>query len=136
MVARDSDDGTFGEVTFSLSEDDRGKPFQIITAAGGIGTVRIIRPLDFEVVESYTLTIIVEDMADIPNVNETTLNVTVVNINDNPPIFLDNGGVPVNTVSRRVSEETPFPFTVLTLQVCSHDISDPSVSRWVHCAGI
>lgn len=123
MIARDDDDGTFGEVTFSLGEDDLTKPFEIITGAGGMGTLLTTRPLDFEAVESYTLTIVVQDVANVPNFNRTTINVTVVNVNDNPPVFLDNGGAPVDTVTRRVLEETAFPFTVLTLQVCFYHFS-------------
>lgn len=122
--AMDDDDETFGEVTFSLSEDDGDKPFEITTQPGGFGYIRTTQPLDFELVEGYTLTVVVEDVADTPNSNQTTINVTVININDNTPIFLENGA-PVDTVPRRLLEETPFPFTLLVLQVCCSLFSVP-----------
>lgn len=120
--ARDEDAGEFGEVRFELSEEDDGKPFEIDTGPGGMGTITTTRPLDFEQLESYTLTVIVEDLADPPRSSLTTFNVTVVNINDNSPIFVGDGGEQVDTVTRRVFEETSFPFTVLSLQVCNDQL--------------
>lgn len=118
--AFDGDDGDFGELSFSLSDADSDKPFIIITLPGGYGQISTTEPLDFERVESYTLTVIVEDGADIPNTNFTTVNVTVNNLNDNSPVFVDEAGQPVVTVTHTLFEEIDFPFTVLTLQVRVH----------------
>lgn len=117
MNARDDDAGELGQVTFRLSDDDIGKPFEVNTTAGGTGTIRTTRPLDFEMVESYMLTVVVEDLADPPRTSETSFNVSVLNVNDHAPIFIGDGGIPVDTFSRQVLEETPFPFTLLALQV-------------------
>ena len=84
----------------------------------GLGTIFTTQPLDFEVVESYILTVIAEDLADLPRTAESTINVTVLNINDHRPVFIGEGGVPIDTALRQVLEETQFPFPVLALQVC------------------
>lgn len=119
MRAIDEDDGNFGELSFSLSDADNDKPFMITTQPGGYGNILTTEPLDFERVESYTLTVMVEDGADIPNTNFTTVNVTVINLNDNSPVFVNEAGQPVVTVTHTLFEEIVFPFTVLTLQVCT-----------------
>lgn len=121
VSAMDDDAGELGQVTFRLSDDDIGKPFEVNTTAGGFGRIRTTRPLDFEMVEAYMLTVVVEDLADPPRTSETSINVTVLNINDHPPIFIGDGGIPVDTLSLRVLEETPFPFTLLALQVSNND---------------
>ena len=105
-------------MSFGLSDADSGKPFRILTLPGGYGEISTTEPLDFERVESYSLTVIVEDGADTPNTNFTTVNVTVINLNDNSPVFVDEAGQPVDTVTHTLFEEIDFPFTVFTLQVC------------------
>lgn len=107
-----------GRLYYSLSDDDIGKPFRVITGGSNVGVLRTTLPLDFEATESYTLTIIVEDSPAPSNRNETTINVTVLNVNDHSPMFVMDGGIPVDVISLRVLEETPFPFSLLQLQVC------------------
>ena len=85
----------------------------------GVGTIFTTQPLDFEVLESYILTVIAEDLADLPRTAESTINVTVLNINDHRPVFIGEGGVPIDTALRQVLEETQIPFPVLALQVCT-----------------
>lgn len=60
----DGDLGTFGEFVFSLSDEDRGKPFSISTEPGGFGYINTTDILNFEQVENYTLTVTVEDLAE------------------------------------------------------------------------
>lgn len=65
MRATDEDAGSFGNLTFSFSDEDRGKPFVIITEpGGGFANIRTSRVLDYEEDSNYTLTIIVEDVAE------------------------------------------------------------------------
>lgn len=46
-----------------------------------------------------------------------TLTVTVINLNDNPPQFVDESGVPVEAITVPVMEEILPPHTIYTLQV-------------------
>jgi hypothetical protein len=113
----DDDLGEFGLVTFTLSDADADKPFYINNTAEGIGRIYTTEPLNFEAVPLYMLTVVVQDLADPPMTNESTVYVTVLNVNDHQPVFVGDGGIEIDTVSRRVLEETPHPYTVLALQV-------------------
>ena len=64
MRAVDDDAGTFGELEFSLGEDDRHKPFVITTLPGGFAEIFTTKPLDFEQAQCHTLNVIVEDLAE------------------------------------------------------------------------
>ena len=113
--------GFFGELRFSLSDDDDGKPFTIETQPDGVGIIISTRPLNFEDVQDYTLTVIVEDLSpDLPRSNETSLNVTVRNLNDNPPVFVGGSGEPVDTIYRNLLEETPHVLLLQVLAIVAH----------------
>lgn len=116
VSAMDNDTGDFGRVTFRLSDDDIGKPFYV-NSTNGIGTIFTTQPLDFEMLAYYILTVIAEDLADPPRTAVSAINVTVINVNDHRPVFIGEGGAPIDTAPRQVLEETSVPFTVLALQV-------------------
>ena len=113
--ATDADGEGFGELSFSLSDEDSDKPFSVVELNDDLALIIATEPLDFEQAGSYTLTVIVED--DLLHFNTTTVNVTVINLNDNFPVFVTGEGIPVDTVQVNVSEEIEFPFTVYALQV-------------------
>ena len=48
--------------------------------------------------------------------------VTVINLNDNPPQFVDESGVPVEIITVPVIEEILPPHVIHTLQVISSQI--------------
>lgn len=54
------------------------------------GVVSILDPLDYERAHSYQLTVQATDGGEPPLSNHATINVTVTDINDNEPIFLQN----------------------------------------------
>ncbi len=114
----DDDEGMFGQLLFRLS-DLGSQPFEIETQSSGVGIIRNTEPLNFESAESYSLTVIVEDLGPTPRTDTATVNITVINLNDNPPMFVGAQGQPVDTINSQVSEELMFPFTVLVLQVCN-----------------
>lgn len=64
VSATDADAGSFGNLSFSLSNDDSNKPFDIFTEPGGSGVIRTNRVLNYEEVRNYTLTVRVEDLAE------------------------------------------------------------------------
>lgn len=112
--ATDDDGLSFGELSFSLSDEDSDKPFSVVVLNGGYAHILTTEPLDFEQAGSYTLTVIVEAEGEdvLLSSNTTTVNVTVINLNDNMPVFVIGEGIPVDTVQVNVSEEIEFPFTV------------------------
>lgn len=54
------------------------------------GVVSIMDEVDFERVQVYQLTIQAMDGGKPPLSNQATVNVTITDINDNPPIFIQN----------------------------------------------
>ena len=87
--AADQDDGVGdGTVTYSLLPQRGIEPVLAINPASG--EIILIRPLDFESQQNHTFTIIATDNpSDISTrMNSTaTLNLNVVDVNDNPPTF-------------------------------------------------
>lgn len=55
-----------------------------------LGVVAILEPLDYERAHSYLLTVQATDGGEPPLTNHATVNVTVTDVNDNEPIFLQN----------------------------------------------
>ena len=54
------------------------------------GEVTILAPLDYERAQSYSLTIQATDGGVPPLSNHATVNVSVTDVNDNAPIFIQN----------------------------------------------
>ena len=87
-LARDLDLGLNGEVNYTLEvvglPDDAVPPFEIDSETGLVTTTR---PLDRERVDSYLLFIQAVD-GGLPSLStNATVNVTVLDVNDNAPIF-------------------------------------------------
>ena len=86
ITALDEDEGSNGELDFSIvSGDDRGD-FSI-TSAGNIGRVTHTRLLDYETTNRYSLVVSVSDRGNPPLSTEVILELRVQDINDNPPSF-------------------------------------------------
>lgn len=54
------------------------------------GVVSVLDPLDYERAHNYQLTVQATDGGEPPLSNHATVNVTITDINDNAPIFLQN----------------------------------------------
>ena len=80
LVASDSDSGTSGQITFDILEEG---PFEISVD----GLVVTALPLDREQRESYTLTVRARDGGTPSLTGTTTVQITVLDLNDNPPRF-------------------------------------------------
>uniref|UniRef100_A0A8V0ZBH8 Cadherin-23 n=1 Tax=Gallus gallus TaxID=9031 RepID=A0A8V0ZBH8_CHICK len=87
VLARDPDAGSNGQVTFSLTAGNVGQAFEIRTTNDTYGEVLVARPLDRELLDHYTLRIQASDGGVPPRRKEHTLRVTVLDVNDNPPII-------------------------------------------------
>uniref|UniRef100_A0A1B0CD99 Cadherin domain-containing protein n=1 Tax=Lutzomyia longipalpis TaxID=7200 RepID=A0A1B0CD99_LUTLO len=92
VSATDIDDGANGRVRFSISGGDDNRDFSISEDSG---VVRVAKNLNFERKSRYVLTVRAEDCASDVGSGETRfdtaeLTITITDINDNPPTFLDS----------------------------------------------
>eukprot|EP00117_Sycon_ciliatum_P020511 scpid1016/ scgid18251/ Protocadherin Fat 4; FAT tumor suppressor homolog 4; Fat-like cadherin protein FAT-J len=83
MRATDADDGSDGQVTYSIIG---GVGFDINPADGWV-TVDPLTKLDRETRATYTLIVSAADGGTPPLTSTSTLLITVSDVNDNPPIF-------------------------------------------------
>ncbi|NWU62549.1 CAD23 protein, partial [Pterocles burchelli] len=87
VLARDPDAGSNGQVTFSLTSGNIGQAFEICTTNNTYGEVFVARPLDRELLDHYTLRVQASDGGVPPRRKEHTLQVNILDVNDNPPII-------------------------------------------------
>ena len=125
VQATDVDSAT-GDLIYSLVEVDFGG-FYVNPSTGDL---ILTSPLDFEVIQSYSLTVQVSDTGsfDGSNVLSSTaiITVRVNNTNDNHPVFSDGG-----IYGRTVLETTPMDTSILTIICTDNDLvpfGSPSIS--------
>ena len=107
--AVDLDSNLFGEVFFTL--DTLSQIFSLNT-----NELVLTQPLDYELVQSYTLLITVHDRGE-PELNSTlTLVVNVGNENDNAPVFNQSA------YSGSVEEDAGNSFVALTVEASDADL--------------
>lgn len=87
VLATSRDSGKNAEITYSIIGGNEHRKFAIHPKTG---VVSILDPLDYERAHSYQLTVQATDGGEPPLSNHATINVTVTDINDNEPIFLQN----------------------------------------------
>uniref|UniRef100_A0A182PJ69 Cadherin-related tumor suppressor n=1 Tax=Anopheles epiroticus TaxID=199890 RepID=A0A182PJ69_9DIPT len=92
VSATDIDEGANGRVRFSIAAGDDNRDF---TISEDSGVVRVAKNLNFERKSLYAITVRAEDCAgDTENgevrFDTARLSITITDINDNPPTFLDS----------------------------------------------
>jgi hypothetical protein len=88
VLATDADSGVNADITYSIIGGDGGGFFQIYPPHSGIVVTNV--PLDYEIKNSHRLLIEAADKGR-PTLSSTcTLNIDVVDINDQQPKFPDN----------------------------------------------
>lgn len=109
--ATDADLGVNSEVIFSIGTGNRRDTFHVDPTTG---TLILHKPLDYEELNQYTLTIVASDGGN-PRLSTTTVfTVHVEDSNDNPPSFPNTAivrqileGIPVNKAIVTVTAEDP-----------------------------
>ncbi|KAM6444065.1 cadherin-23 [Liasis olivaceus] len=96
VLARDPDAGNNGQVVFSLISGNIGRAFEIHTTNSTYGEVFVARLLDRELIERYTLQIQAADRGVPAHRKEHTLRVNVLDVNDNPPVIINQHGYNVS----------------------------------------
>ncbi|XP_056327409.1 cadherin-23 [Danio aesculapii] len=107
--AQDSDSGRNALLTYSITAGNTDGAFYINETSG---VVQVNRPLDRERVAEYSLTITVKDNPDNPRIarrDSELLTVTLLDVNDNRPIFSQS------SYRGEISENSPTGTTVLIL---------------------
>lgn len=91
VFAMDRDEGANGRVRYSIALGDDNRDF---TISEDTGVIRVAKNLNFERKSRYHLTIRGEDCAsevgETPRGDTAQVTITVLDINDNAPVFLDS----------------------------------------------
>ncbi|XP_021799079.2 cadherin-23 isoform X7 [Papio anubis] len=87
VKARDPDAGSNGQVVFSLASGNIAGAFEIVTTNDSIGEVFVARPLDREELDHYILKVVASDRGTPPRKKDHILQVTILDVNDNPPVI-------------------------------------------------
>ena len=83
VMAIDSDSGTNAEIQYSID------PQETFTIEPATGRVLLSQLLDFELIQSYSVTLRAVDSGTPPFTASAQLNVEVTDVNDNAPEFLE-----------------------------------------------
>ena len=108
VSATDKDTGSNAEITYEFAGGSGG-PFNI---SGTNGSVTLGRALDREENSSYNLVVLANDTKHIGN---ATLNITVGDVNDNPPVFS------MRTYTANITENAPANTFVLRVSASDRD---------------
>ena len=103
-------------ITFRLDTDD---PFIPLSLGFFNGEVAVVDPgFDFELVPSYSLTVLAEDSTT-SLTGQATLNIIIIDENDNAPVFDAPGSFYTESIDENVNAGT------VILQVSANDIDSP-----------
>ncbi|XP_041653153.1 protocadherin alpha-8-like [Cheilinus undulatus] len=106
--AMDPDEGTNGEIYYSLSKALTRKVYDIFELDGLSGTIILKGALNFEDTENYKLDIEASDKGTPPLTSRCRVIIKIKDINDNPP------DIEVTSLSNTVSEDSK-PGTIISL---------------------
>ncbi|XP_051962537.1 protocadherin-16 [Xyrauchen texanus] len=119
--ATDQDSGDSGVVHYKITEGDHFGDFHLDWKYGLLSTSR---PLDRESKARYTLTVEAQDQGTPSLTTTVTLDITVLDLNDNSPVF------PSSSYTVDVSEDSPYGS--LVLKVSASDQDEGSNSQLVY----
>nr|CAG4640600.1 EOG090X0007 [Eulimnadia texana] len=119
VSATDLDDGLNGRVRYSIVGGDLNHDFNI---GEDSGIIRVAKNLNYERKNQYVLTVQAEDSGSDIRYDSATATITILDINDNPPTFLDSP-----YVAYVMEEADKLPATVMTVQ--AHDADSPPYNK-------
>uniref|UniRef100_A0A8C4MIF9 Cadherin-23 n=1 Tax=Equus asinus asinus TaxID=83772 RepID=A0A8C4MIF9_EQUAS len=122
VKARDPDAGSNGQVVFSLASGNIAGAFEIITTNDSIGEVFVARPLDREELDHYILKVVASDRGTPPRKKDHILQVTILDVNDNPPVIESPFGYNVS-----VNENVGGGTAVVQVRASDRDIGINSI---------
>ncbi|XP_026994718.2 protocadherin-16 [Tachysurus fulvidraco] len=113
IKATDMDSGDSGRVEYRVTAGDPDGDFQLDSSSGALSTSRL---LDRERKDRYSLEVIAQDHGSPPLTSTATVEVTVLDINDNSPIFSSS------SYAIDISEDATIGS--LVLEVTANDADD------------
>ncbi|CAK6436391.1 unnamed protein product [Pipistrellus nathusii] len=130
VKASDPDAGSNGQVVFSLASGNIAGAFEIVTTNDSIGEVFVARPLDREELDHYILKVVASDRGTPPRKKNHILQVTILDVNDNPPVIESPFGYNVS-----VNENVGGGTSVVQVRATDRDIGINSVLSYYITAG-
>uniref|UniRef100_A0A4W6F173 FAT atypical cadherin 1a n=1 Tax=Lates calcarifer TaxID=8187 RepID=A0A4W6F173_LATCA len=120
VKATDHDSGTNGHVVYSLDPKQNSQEISELFAVNSeTGWVTTLKELDREKMDKYTIAILATDQGDrVQHVTGTKVEVTVADVNDNPPRFT------AEIYKGTVSEDDPPPSGVIAILSTTDDDSE------------
>ncbi|XP_029020996.1 protocadherin alpha-6-like isoform X13 [Betta splendens] len=106
--ATDPDEGTNGEIEYSLGKTLKKKVYDLFELDKRTGEIRVKGEIDFEENDIYKLDVEASDKGTPPLTGECRLIIKVIDVNDNPP------EIEVTSLSNTVPEDSK-PGTVISL---------------------
>ncbi|XP_054428626.1 cadherin-23 isoform X2 [Pteronotus mesoamericanus] len=122
VKALDPDAGSNGQVVFSLASGNIAGAFEIVTTNDSIGEVFVARPLDREELDHYILKVVASDRGTPPRKKDHILQVTILDVNDNPPVIESPFGYNVS-----VNENVGGGTAVVQVRATDRDIGINSI---------
>uniref|UniRef100_A0A3P9HZR5 FAT atypical cadherin 1 n=1 Tax=Oryzias latipes TaxID=8090 RepID=A0A3P9HZR5_ORYLA len=118
--ATDLDSGTNSHVIYSLDPKQNSQEiFELFSVNSETGWVTTLKELDREKMDKYTIAVLATDQGDtIQHISGTTVEVTVADVNDNPPRFT------AEIYKGTVSEDDPPPSGVIAILSTTDDDSE------------
>uniref|UniRef100_A0ABD2XEJ9 Cadherin domain-containing protein n=1 Tax=Trichogramma kaykai TaxID=54128 RepID=A0ABD2XEJ9_9HYME len=116
--ARDADLGANGELSFAITGGNRRDAFHLDSATGSL---YLRRPLDYEELKVYYLNVTCSDAGHPRLSSSVTLEVAVIDVNDNAPVF------PNTAIVRQIVEGIPVHRPVVTVTAEDPDSGDNGV---------
>lgn len=120
VKATDQDSGTNGHVVYSLDSKQNSQEISELFAVNSeTGWVTTLKELDREKMNKYIIAVLATDQGDkVQHFNGTKVEVTVADVNDNPPRFT------AEIYKGTVSEDDPPPSGVIAILSTTDDDSE------------
>ncbi|XP_047434008.1 protein dachsous-like [Mugil cephalus] len=115
LSAVDPDEGANGRVSYSIVQQSPSSDPAVFELDSSSGTLRLVQPLDYSEVKVYTLTVQASDGGTPSLVGNSSVVVTVMDVNNNPPEF-SKANYDVS-----VSENLSSGTSILTVEVTDRD---------------
>ncbi|XP_051810386.1 protocadherin gamma-C5-like [Acanthochromis polyacanthus] len=138
LTARDLDSGDNGKVTLHLP---RGSPFNLKPSFSNNYALVTVGALDRERFSEYDVEITANDSGSPPLSTKKTINVSITDVNDNPPVFtqptyavyLKENGVPGSILYSVSASDLDFGENAkISYSILDSKVQDVSVSSYVY----
>ncbi|KAG7518627.1 protocadherin alpha-8-like [Solea senegalensis] len=113
--AKDPDEGSNGEIEYSLSKTLPRKVYEIFELDNLSGEIKLKGPLDFEESENYKLEIQASDKGQPPLTGRCRVIIKIKDVNDNLPV------IEVTSLSNTVSEDSKAGTVISLISVSDKD---------------